>query len=43
MLKFSEMQSTHSLPSLPEWPGVIAPDRVLSMGEIELDCVVMLD
>ena len=29
-----------SLPSLPGplWPGVVAPDRVLSMGQIELSC-----
>ena len=32
------MQSTSLLPSLPDplWPGVVAPDRVLSMGQIEL-------
>ena len=32
------MQNTSSLPSLPDplWPRVIAPDRVLSMGQIEL-------
>ena len=32
------MQSTPSLPSLPGplWPGVVAPDRVQSMGRIEL-------
>ena len=32
------MQSTTSLPSLPGLlgPGVIAPDWVLSMGQIEL-------
>ena len=31
------MQSTPSLPSLPGqlWPGVLAADRVLSMGQIE--------
>ena len=23
------------------WPGVVAPDRVLSMGEIELRCILM--
>ena len=34
------MQSTPSLPSLsgPLWPGVVAPERVLSMGQIELAC-----
>ena len=28
------------LPSLlgPLWPGVVAPDRVISMGQIELNC-----
>ena len=32
------MQSTPSLPLLPGplWPGVVAPERALSMGEIEL-------
>ena len=32
------MWSTPSLPMLPGslWPGVLAPDRVLSMGQIEL-------
>ena len=32
------MWSTPSLPLLlgPVWPEVVAPDRVLSMGEIEL-------
>ena len=32
------MQSTPSLPSFPGplWPGVVAPDWVLSMGQIEL-------
>ena len=31
------MQSTPSLPSLPGliWPGFVAPDRVLSVGQIE--------
>ena len=39
------MWSTPSLPSLPGplWPGVVAPDRVLSMGHIELKCVFTLD
>ena len=39
------MQSTLSLPLLPGplWPGVVAPDRVLSMGQIELNCVHMLN
>ena len=39
------MQSTPSLPSLPAplWPGVVASDIVLSMGQIELNCVIMLN
>ena len=34
------MQSTPSLPSLPGplWPGAVAPDSVLSMDQIELNC-----
>ena len=45
MLELWEMQGTPSLPSLPIplWPGVVAPDRVLSMGQIELNCVLMLN
>ena len=37
--------STLSLPLLPAplWPGVIAPDRVLSKGQIELNCILMLN
>ena len=39
------MQNTPSLPSLPDllWLGVLAPDRVLPMGQIELNCVLMLN
>ena len=39
------MQSTPSFLSLPGpfWPGVVAPDRGLSMGEIELNCILMLN
>ena len=39
------MQSTPSLPLLPGplWPGVVAPNRVLSMGQTELNCVLMLN
>ena len=35
------MQNTPSLPLNPGplWPGVIAPDRVLSTGQIEVNCV----
>ena len=38
MLEFWEMQGTTSLPSLPDllWLGVVAPDRILSMGQIKL-------
>ena len=36
MLEFWGRQSASSLPSLPFWLGVVAPDRVLSMGQIEL-------
>ena len=38
MLSLWEMQSTPSLPSLPGplWLGVVATDRVESMGQIEL-------
>ena len=34
MLEFWGMRSTPSLPLLPGplWPGVVAPDRALSMG-----------
>ena len=33
------------MPSLPGpfWPKVVVPDRVLSMGQIELNCVLMLN
>ena len=39
------MWSTPSLTSLtgPLWPGVVAPDRVLSIGPIELNCILMLN
>ena len=38
MLEIWEMWSTASLPLLPGplWPRVVAPDRILSMGQIEL-------
>ena len=34
-----------SLPSLPGslWPGVVASDRILSIGQIELICVITLN
>ena len=39
------MRSTPSLPSLPGpiWPGWVASDRVLSMGQIELNYAIMLN
>ena len=39
------MQSIPSLPSLPcpHWLGVVASDRVLSMGQIELNLVLKLN
>ena len=38
MLELCGIRSTSPLPSLPRshWPGVVAPDCVLSMGQIEL-------
>ena len=43
-----ERWGTQSTPSLESrqvtlWPGVVAPDRVLSMGQKELNCVLMLN
>ena len=39
------MQSTPSLLLLtgPLWPRVVAPDRVLSIDQIELNCILMLN
>ena len=39
------MWSIPSLPSLPgpRWPRVVAPNRVLSMGQIEQNCIHMLN
>ena len=39
------MQHTSSLQLLPGplWSGVVAPDRILSLGQIELNCVLMLN
>ena len=44
MLELWGMQSTPSLLSLPGplWLEVEVPDRVPSMGEIELKCVLIL-
>ena len=41
LMELSRMQSTPSLPSLPG--PVVAPDRVLSMGQIELNGILMLN
>ena len=40
MLELWRMRSTASLPSLPGplWPAVVAPERALSMDQIELNC-----
>ena len=45
MLELWGMQSTPSLLSLPGllWPGDLATDMVFSMGQIELNCVLMLN
>ena len=45
MLEIWGMQSTPLLPSLPGplWLGMVTPDRVLSMDQIELNGVLMLD
>ena len=42
MLEFGGMQSTPSLPSFlgSLWPEVVAPDRLLCMDQIELNCVL---
>ena len=43
MLEFWGMRSTPSFPSLPGpiWPGLVTPDRVLSMSQKQLPCVLM--
>ena len=45
MLELWGMWSSPSLPSLPGplWPRVVAPDRTRSMGQIELNCLLMLN
>ena len=45
MLELWGMRSNSSLPLLqgPLWPGVIAHERVLSVGQIELNYVLMLN
>ena len=38
-------KSTHSLVLLPSrlWPGVVALDKILSIGQIELICILTLN
>ena len=45
MLKLCGIRRALSLSSFPGllWPGVVAPDRVQSMGQIKLNCVLMLN
>ena len=45
MLELWRMWSTPSLPSLPGllWPGVVAPGRIFSMDQIELNYVITLN
>ena len=45
MLKLWGMWSTPLLPSFPGplWLGVVAPDKVLTMGQIELNFVLILN
>ena len=45
MLEVCGMWRTPLLSSLPSllWPGMVATDRVLSIGQIELYCVLMLN
>ena len=44
MLEFWGIWTT-PLPLLPGllWPRVVAPNRALSMGQIELNCVLILN
>ena len=45
MLDLWGMRSTPSLPSLPGplWLEVVAPGRVLSTRQVELNCVIMIN
>ena len=43
-----ELWGMSSIPSLPSFPvspcpGVVVPDKVQSMGQIELNCILMLN
>ena len=43
-----ELWGTQNIPSLLSllgslWPRVIVPDRILSMGHTELNCVLLLN
>ena len=44
MLVLLGMQSISALPSLsgPLWPGLVAPDRILSMAHIDLNRILTL-
>ena len=45
MLEILGMRSTPPLPSLsgPLLPGVVAPDSIFCMGQIELNCISKTD
>ena len=45
MLELQGIRRSPSLPSIPRplWRWLVAPDRVLSMGQIELNCELMLN
>ncbi len=45
ILELWGMRSTPSLPSLPSplWSRVVAPNRALSMGQVEVNCILMLN
>ena len=45
MLELWGIQSTPLLPLLPGrlWPGVVAPDRVLSMGLMKVNRILRLN
>ena len=45
ILELLGIQNIPSLPLLPGpfWPEVVAPDRILSVGQTDLSCVLMLN